>query len=84
MVLARDPLCVACLAIDRVEPTTVDDHIVPIKAGGSIDDIDGNHQGLCKPCHDRKRHAESRGRQLRVVTGKGFVDVGPLCASLTR
>jgi 5-methylcytosine-specific restriction protein A len=82
IVLACDPLCVACLAVGRTTPSTVDDHIVPIEAGGAADDLD-NQQGLCASCHGKKRHAERVGRQLLVVTGTGFVDVGPLARSLT-
>lgn len=81
-VLARDPLCVCCLAQGIVEPSSVADHIVPISAGGSAEDMD-NQQGLCdgqtgRGCHDRKRAAEARGRQLIVRDGVGFVDVGQL------
>ena len=72
VVLARDPLCVACLAAGRVVPTTVDDHIVPIEHGGSVDEL-SNHQGLCASCHGLKRAAESRGQRMVVVQGKGLM-----------
>lgn len=72
---ADGPLCVACLAVGRVIPMTVDDHIVPIKQGGSIDDL-SNHQSLCEACHNVKRAHERQGRIVRVVQGKGLVVVG--------
>ena len=72
---ADSPLCVACLAVGRVTPMTVDDHIVPIKWGGSIDDL-SNHQSLCERCHNVKRAHERQGRIVRVVQGKGLVVIG--------
>ena len=83
IVLARDPLCVACLAMDRVTASTVYDHIVPIEAGGSERDLD-NAQGLCARDHALKRAAESRGRQMLVIPGRGLVDVGPLRAAVAQ
>ena len=77
LVLHRDPFCVACDAVSKLEASTVYDHIVPIEAGGDASDLD-NAQGLCARCHNRKRHAESRGRQLQVIEGEGMVDIGPL------
>lgn len=77
VVLSRQPLCLACQALGRTTPATVDDHIVPISHGGSVSDLD-NHQALCAPCHNLKRSAESRGRQMRVQDGRGLVDAGPL------
>ena len=82
VVRADGPLCVACLALGRVTPMTVDDHIVPIKWGGSVDDL-SNHQSLCQGHHDKKRSAESRGIQLRVVQGRGLVVVGTRSAKVT-
>ena len=75
VVRADGPLCVACLAVGRVTPMTVDDHIVPIKQGGSIDDL-SNHQSLCETCHNVKRAHERQGRTVRVVQGKGLVVAG--------
>ena len=72
LVLGAEPLCAACLSLGRVTPATVDDHIVPIKQGGSIDDL-SNHQSLCEPCHNVKRAHERQGRTVRVVQGKGLV-----------
>jgi len=53
MVLARDPICRGC----QRAVSTVDDHIVPITAGGSATDLD-NQQGVCVPCHGFKIVAE--------------------------
>lgn len=52
LVLARQPLCVDCLARGRVEAATQVDHIVPRRAGGTDDDH--NLQALCARCHSRK------------------------------
>lgn len=78
-VLARDPVCLNCEAQGVTTPSTVYDHIVPIEAGGSVDDME-NAQGLCDTCHNAKRAAESRGQQLRIVQGTGFVVAGTLRA----
>jgi len=72
-ILARDPLCVACLALSRVTPATVADHITPLKQGG--DWTLENGQGLCAHDHNVKRAAESRGRAMRVVQGRGLIMV---------
>ncbi len=58
MVLARDPLCVMCLAEGRTEPSTCVDHIVDLKDGGT--NRKDNLQGLCDSCHNRKT-ATKRG-----------------------
>jgi len=57
----------------------VDDHIVPIAAGGSAADPD-NQQGLCTPCHGYKTAVEQRdpffGIRLRDM-GKLFGEPAP-------
>lgn len=66
------PLCQwpGCSAL-----ATQDDHIVPWSQRGDMTyaewDAAANHQVLCKPHHDKKTHAESRGRvgQPRPTTG---------------
>lgn len=56
--LRRHPFCAACSSdLNPVVATEVD-HIRPIRLGGRKRDF-GNFQSLCKPCHDRKRQAES-------------------------
>jgi 5-methylcytosine-specific restriction enzyme A len=63
-ILARDPLCT--LAIKCVErfgiavPSTVVDHITPIRQGGDPYDAI-NLQGCCKACHDYKTATEDGG-----------------------
>lgn len=51
-------LCALCLEAGRVEAATIRDHIVPLAEGGL--DVDGNTQGLCADCHDRKTRDEAR------------------------
>lgn len=74
VILARDPLCVACKAKGRVEPSTVADHIKPIEQGGAQFD-EANGCGLCQTCHNVKRSAESRGHRGVILTGRGMVEV---------
>jgi hypothetical protein len=82
-VLAKsNGLCVACLARGRTTRGRVADHIIPRSIGGAQYELD-NGQALCDGqtgdgCHDIKRAAEARGRQMRVIEGRGLVDVGPL------
>lgn len=59
-IMSRDPLCVACLRVDRVRATAEVDHIVPVEKGGSDDD--SNLQGLCHGCHAEKTASEQRAR----------------------
>jgi 5-methylcytosine-specific restriction protein A len=65
IVLAEEPLCRICLAMDppRHTPSTIADHIVP-KAEGGTDERE-NYQGACGPCHDAKTHEESARAQGR-------------------
>jgi 5-methylcytosine-specific restriction enzyme A len=58
-VLAREPLCRACLAQGRAEPATDVDHIVARSRGGS--DGPSNLQALCASCHARKTASEDGG-----------------------
>ena len=77
MLAKSNGLCVACVSTGRTTIGNVADHIVPRENGGAQYD-EGNGQALCDPCHSAKRQAESRGRQLLVVQGKGLQDAGPL------
>lgn len=52
--LARQPLCVTCLEVNRVTPATVVDHIVPHRGDQVLFWDQDNWQALCKLCHDRK------------------------------
>ena len=62
VVLAKNPLCVACLERDRTEPAVDVDHILPKNEGGT--DALSNLQGLCVSCHSKKTRGEmlARGR----------------------
>lgn len=51
--LSREPLCRECAKQGRTTPATVADHIIPIRQGGEIWDLD-NIQSLCHACHQRK------------------------------
>lgn len=56
-VLARQPLCVMCLAEHRRTPAAEVDHI----DGDDANNDRTNLQGLCKRCHSRKTGRENRG-----------------------
>lgn len=59
--LRRNPLCVRCLADGRTVEAEVTDHIVPHRGDRSLFWDSGNHQALCKACHDRKTATEDGG-----------------------
>jgi 5-methylcytosine-specific restriction protein A len=63
-ILGRDPLCrIAILCVERFGhpmPSEVVDHIAPMRRGGDAWD-EGNLQGACKACHDRKTAMEDSG-----------------------
>ena len=52
----EQPLCVLCKDAGRITPATERDHVVPLAEGGQ--DVDGNVQALCHPCHEAKSKAE--------------------------
>lgn len=56
--LARNPLCVHCLAKGVTTPANQVDHILRIKWGGGNED--SNLQALCASCHSKKTQAEER------------------------
>jgi 5-methylcytosine-specific restriction enzyme A len=58
--LAEHPLCVAC-PLYRLTPATVVDHIKPHRGNVDLFWDAGNHQALCKQCHDRKTAKETAG-----------------------
>jgi 5-methylcytosine-specific restriction enzyme A len=62
-ILARQPLCMECLKIDVVRPSTQVDHVIPLHMGGP--DTEDNLQGLCDPCHLLKSAEEAQARAHR-------------------
>jgi 5-methylcytosine-specific restriction enzyme A len=70
--LQEKPLCELCLELGRLEPATVVDHRVAIKAGGDPYPPLSALTALCAPCHNTKtRVVEQLGRKLtpKVVNG---------------
>lgn len=59
--LREHPLCCDCMTRNRVTPATVVDHKTPHKGDQALFWDPDNHQGLCKPCHDRKTRTEDMG-----------------------
>jgi 5-methylcytosine-specific restriction enzyme A len=65
--LQEHPLCELCLKINRIEPATVVDHLVAIKAGGDPYPPLYALLSLCAPCHNTKtRVVEQLGREFQV------------------
>jgi 5-methylcytosine-specific restriction enzyme A len=54
IVLRRQPVCMACSEF----PSTVADHIIPIRDSGRPWDLE-NIQGLCSKCHGEKTNKEN-------------------------
>lgn len=75
MILARQPLCVMCLAENRVTPAIELDHIVPLRDGG--DNSEDNLQPLCKSHHSRKTARDVRRRHQGAVTVPVTIITGP-------
>lgn len=67
--LAKNPLCVMCLAEtpSRVTPATEADHITPHKGDQVLFDDDNNLQGLCKMHHSQKTAREDGAFGRAVV-----------------
>lgn len=59
--LLEHPLCIRCERAGRVQPANVVDHIQPHKGDENLFWDPGNHQSLCKKCHDRKTYSEDGG-----------------------
>lgn len=59
--LAEHPLCVHCKKKGRVMPATVVDHIKPHHGDYDLFWEPGNHQAICKRCHDIKTATEDGG-----------------------
>lgn len=65
LVLRRDPSCVLCLQLGRVTPSTVADHIIPVRMRDPQDDrfydLD-TIRGLCAFCHARVSGRQAHGK----------------------
>jgi len=59
--LSKNPLCVECGKEGIIKPATVVDHIIPHKGNNNLFWDSGNHQALCKRCHDIKTVKEDGG-----------------------
>lgn len=61
--LRAHPLCecVECMAIGRVRPATVVDHVIPHRGDYGLFWDSNNWQAMSKPCHDRKTATEDGG-----------------------
>lgn len=59
----RNPLCVSCMAVDRVTSATVVDHIEPHQGDSSLFWSRSNWQALCKLHHDQKTYSESMAKK---------------------
>ena len=64
--LRRHPLCVECLAHDRVVAATLVDHIIPHRGNRRLFWDEGNWQSLCDDCHNVKRGREGQEARGRV------------------
>lgn len=54
-----------CEQLGYVTAATVVDHIVPHRGDYELFWKDGNHQSLCKACHDRhKQRIEKSGQEV--------------------
>lgn len=60
--LRLHPLCVSCLAMGRIEPARIVDHVKEIRDGGDRYDPD-NLQALCFACHNLKTTSEKKIRK---------------------
>jgi HNH endonuclease len=73
MKLQVDPLCETCLKQNRIEPATVVDHLVAVKApGGEAYPPLSRLRSQCTSCHNRKtRIVEQLGEDLDDLPIKG-------------
>jgi 5-methylcytosine-specific restriction endonuclease McrA len=71
LILAEHPLCTECLKQNRVEPSTVADHIESLTDCWDKRNWLSNGTGLCDRCHNIKSRSEQieykkREQQLRI------------------
>lgn len=66
--LARNPLCVTCLAAGRLAAATVVDHIRPHRGDRALFWDPRNRQSLCKHCHNStKQKLEAAARKAQQL-----------------
>lgn len=63
--LQASPLCVSCKVQGKLVKATVVDHITPHRGNKELFWDEGNWQGLCKSCHDRKTMTEDRYQRYK-------------------
>ena len=59
--LFYNPLCVICLVDGILKSSIIVDHVIPHKGNIELFRDPGNHQALCKTCHDIKTYNEDGG-----------------------
>lgn len=62
--LDHEPMCRLCYEIGDYTPATIVDHITRVKLDKYRAFDGSNLQSLCKPCHDRFKQAQDKGRGL--------------------
>ena len=70
LILHRDPLCKIAHFCGGLAPSTVADHVIPIRDGGDRFSLD-NGQGSCESCHNWKRSMESRKARVARANAGG-------------
>ncbi len=65
--LAENPLCVMCLANDKIVPAVVTDHIKPHKDNKDLFWDQSNFQSLCKHHHDQKTATRDGGFGRKIL-----------------
>jgi len=63
--LLRQPLCVFCKKLGRIQAATVVDHIKPHRGDEQLFFDECNLQSLCKPCHDGAKQQLEKSGKLR-------------------
>jgi 5-methylcytosine-specific restriction protein A len=74
--LAAEPLCRMCLAIGRITPATVCDHVDPHR-GDPAKFWTGPYQSLCDTHHSSDKQRIERGGKPRPVIGEDGWPIEP-------